>query len=70
MRVDRTAGEVWRVTLSRRNLRALLAKLDGYPDNSLLAIIKDGVLVVAEEDAEHYGSAVPGVMHPDTEAHL
>ncbi len=61
------------VTLSRRNLRALLAKLDGAPDSSERAIAlreENGSFLVvrAEEDAAHYAGREPGPMHPDTEA--
>lgn len=64
------------VTLSRRNLKALLAKLGGHPVDSALTITNyDGHLIVkAEEDDAHYGQRMAeggppaGVMHPDTEA--
>lgn len=74
MRLDRGEGPITLV-LSRSNLRALLAKLDGHPADTQRMIagsIVDapGVLVVAEEDEDHYGSMGRrrGVMHPDTEA--
>ncbi len=58
------------VTLSRRNLLALLAKLD--EPGSLRTIIRDCgdlVLVVrAEDDAVHYAEREPGPMTPTTEA--
>lgn len=66
------------VILSRRNLRTLLAKLDGNPPNSACTIIggtdAPGLFVVAEEDEVHYadrlvpnGMTKYGPMHPDTE---
>ena len=64
-----------RITLSRRNLRALIAKLDGHPKPSACEIMKgddEGYLVRvrAEEDAEHYTKMQPGPMHPETEAEI
>lgn len=70
-------GRTVRVTLSRRNLRTLLAKLDGNPPDSACEIQKiedDGLLCVhAEPDDVHYSHASrygepPGAMHPLTEA--
>lgn len=62
------------VTLSRRNLLVLLAKLDGHPAGSAATIhIKSGevtLVVSAEEDAVHYKDREPGEMHPDTERAL
>ena len=62
------------VILSRRNLKALLAKLDGHPTDSHCEIYKDfasGRLYVrADEDGPHYShteSHTPGLMHPETE---
>jgi len=68
--------EVIRVVLSRRNLLALLAKLDGHPPESACTITfpgtseEPGLVVVAEPDAVHYQSrpTPSGPMHPDTEA--
>jgi hypothetical protein len=64
--------DVVRVTLSRRNLRALLAKLDGYPPGSARTIERDDdaalLQVVAEEDDAHYAGREPGPAHPETEA--
>jgi hypothetical protein len=58
-----------KVTLSRRNLLALLAKLSGSPERSHCSIGWDRLVVHAEPDAEHYGGRVaPGAMHPMTEA--
>jgi hypothetical protein len=58
------------VVLSRRNLEALLAKLDGAPYDSACTIYRDGVWVRAEENEKHYGEREPGEMHPETEARL
>lgn len=80
MRVDLSAGVV-RVTLSERNLLALLVMLHqpwsrctisgryAYHDGELL---DDVVLVVrSEPDELHYkGREPPGAMHPATEAYL
>lgn len=69
--------QVTTVILSERNVRSLMAKLEGHPPNSALELRKNldagGVLVVkVERDDEHYGSRGygPGEMHPDTEAAL
>jgi hypothetical protein len=66
-----------RVTLSRRNLKTLLAKLDGFPKDSACVITKtdDGdhyLIVRAEEDEVHYGKRGygPGPMHPTTERRI
>jgi hypothetical protein len=72
------------VVLSRRNLRTLLIKLDGYPPDSEMSIIGPDqpetppFKVSAEEDEVHYnhpdrlatGAGAAGPMHPDTEARL
>lgn len=62
--------EYGQIILSRRNLRVLLAKLDGFPTGSACAIYKDGFYVRAEEDAAHYGDRLPGEMVPETENRL
>jgi hypothetical protein len=59
MRVTRTpSGQVLGVYVSRRNLYALIAKLNGIPPDSactLLAPDECGpFFITAEEDAEHY----------------
>jgi hypothetical protein len=59
-----------RIELTRRNLRSLLAKLDGAPADSSRTIWKDGWFVTAVDDDEHYGDRPPGLMHPDTEERL
>lgn len=62
------------LVLSRRNLRTLLAKLDGAPTGSACAILggdeAPGFIVKAEEDEVHYAERPAGLMHPDTEAAL
>ena len=83
MRTDayQLANGEWltKVTVSRRNLLTLLAKLDGHPSDSACSIecpnMYPYTLLVAEEDDVHYshlsrGEEVdrPGRMHPDTEA--
>lgn len=60
------------LVLSERNVRALLAKLSGYPDLSARTIIKsaeDGsrVAVTIAPDSEVYANRQPGGMHPATE---
>jgi hypothetical protein len=75
MRLDRADSEVVQVTLSRRNLLSLLAKVDGHPAVSSGAIIFPGtgaeptLVVVSESDSVHYAKRTgPGPMHPATEA--
>lgn len=67
-------GDLVVVTLSERNLRSLLAKLEGHPPNSHKTItsqFEDGLqlIVHAETDEEHYEGRpfAPGIMHPATE---
>ena len=59
------------IVLSRRNLLALLSKLDGNPPESFCMIRggddAPGVIIKAEEDDEHYADRAAGRMHPDTE---
>lgn len=79
MRVEQINGKTF-VVLSRRNLMALLAKLDGHPPDSACTIGGGtagnalGYFVVAEEDDVHYADRVVpdgmtkwGPMHEDTE---
>jgi hypothetical protein len=66
MRIERgLRQEVW-VVLSKRNLLALLSKLE--MPGSAQTIEMEGVYVSSEPDAEHYGDRVPGEMHPFTQA--
>lgn len=57
------------LVVSRRNLLALLAKLDGYPENSRCAIQHPGggIILKAEEDEVHYAKRPAGQMIADTE---
>jgi hypothetical protein len=60
------------ITLSRRNLLTLLAKLDAHPADSALTISRyDGsntIIVHAEEDADHYDGRKAGRVDEQTEA--
>lgn len=72
MNISHSAPGYTTVTLSRRNLNALLAKLDGHPPASACRIERecdDGLYlsVVAQEDADHYCDRHPGRMHQATE---
>lgn len=64
------------IELTRRNLRTLLAKLDGNPPDSACEIVKLSEdltgywSIKAVEDHDHYADRPPGAMHPDTEAVL
>jgi hypothetical protein len=64
------------LTLSRRNLTSLLAKLDGHPPGSTKTLERAGsdgqpyFVVRAESDEVHYAKRAPGPMHRDTEVQL
>jgi hypothetical protein len=62
------------VTLSVRNLRALLSKVEEMGDSActLFCTTEEGwrLVVRAEADEQHYAGREPGPMHPVTEAHL
>lgn len=58
------------IELTRRNLNTLLTKLDGVPGDSACTISKDGWLIRAVEDLEHYSDRPAGAMHPETEEKL
>lgn len=62
------------VVLSRRNLLALLTKLDGHPHGSMCMIAggddAPGLIVKAEEDDVHYKNRPAGRMHDDTEVNI
>lgn len=60
------------VELTRRNLNALLAKLDGNPPNSACTLTAPGstFFVKAVEDVEHYADRQPGRMVEETERML
>lgn len=71
-------GGVIHIALSRRNLAAMLHKLDYFPD-SALRIESDPecfggwqLVFTGETDQDHYGDRPlpPGLMHPWTEYHL
>lgn len=69
MRMKRGAAEI-EVTLSRRNLLALLHKLDWEgSERTIQKLADDGMIltVVAEDNDEHYGDGEAGVMHDETE---
>ena len=71
MRLEIADDGTIHVTLSRRNLLALLAKLSGNPEESHCAIAWDRLIVQAEPDAVHYAGRVPpGRMHPATEIQI
>ena len=57
-----------KIELTRRNLLALLAKLDGNPPDSACTISKSRWQIKAVEDDEHYSDRRPGRMHEATEA--
>lgn len=65
------------VTLSRRNILALLHKLDWEGSERTIEKVCSGhggermiLTLVAEEDDEHYGDDEPGVMHTATESFI
>lgn len=78
MRIEQFSPTSATIVVSRRNLLALLAKLDGSPEDSARVIGKMDVVggpqvwLKAETDEEHYGSRPygPGPMHPDTERRM
>lgn len=65
-------GDWVEVTLSRRNLRTLLLKLDQpSSQKTLFKLCGDKALMLkAEEDDIHYKDEAPGEMHPREEAQL
>ncbi|MDQ2967676.1 MAG: hypothetical protein M3R37_05075 [Actinomycetota bacterium] len=74
-------GRVVLVTLSERNLKALLAMLHGSPPDSNCTITyatREGLTLVvsAELDALHYAHperdapGIAGAMHPETEKQI
>ncbi len=71
MRLEIADDGIINVTLSHRNLLALLAKLSASPARSHCSIGWDRLVVHAEPDALHYAGRVPpGRMHPATEARI
>jgi hypothetical protein len=74
MRLTRD-GQTLTITLSRRNLQSILAKLDGHPPDSACTIFNgpfEGYLLVlkGEDDDVHYTDEAPGLMHPATERQM
>jgi hypothetical protein len=75
MKVLTDSDGVVTVELTRRNLEALMAKLDGYPEGSACTICAGTsqggpLLVKAVENAAHYGDRPPGALHRDTEGRV
>lgn len=66
MKVVKAEAGVLVVELSRRNLQALLAKLDGHPPDSYCTLMKQGVMVKAVENEAHYSEYAPGELHEAT----
>lgn len=66
------SGTSIHVYLSRRNLMALVTKLDWAESMRTIGMEGDGasLWVTSEDDETHYGDRVPGQMHPFTEAQL
>ena len=67
-------GQTPHVYLSRRNLLALLTKLD-MPGSARTIVWHDEFSVTSEPDDVHYShesrlGCPPGVMHPQTEADI
>ena len=60
------------VTVSERNLLALLSKLKRPSSAKTLVKTTDAgfIMLVAEPDSEHYGTTEPGKMHPQDEAFI
>lgn len=79
MRLELRPGEI-RVYLSERNLKALLAKVEGFPSNSKRTIFWETaetptLYVTAEPDAVHYAhpsrkGLPPGPMILETERRM
>lgn len=67
-----TNGNHIRVVLSKRNLLALLHKLEmPHSARTICKSTDDGFLEVrVEDDSTHYGEDLPGIMHPETEAFI
>ena len=56
--------------LTRRNLLALLVKLDDAQSMRTIIDPDHRIAVKAVEDVAHYADRPPGRMHPDTEGRL
>lgn len=73
MNVTKVGHRTIVVTLSERNLRALLLKVDDPHSHRTLVRRTEGDLmlwVTAEKDEDHYVDRQPGRMHPRTEEGL
>ena len=70
--VERGELQMPTVELTRRNLVALLAKLDGRPRDSMCTIVDPDrkIAVKAVEDSEHYADRNPGALRDETESVL
>lgn len=70
MRLDEDGA----IVLSRSNLLALIAKLDGYPLDSACTLVggssAPGVKLKAEEDEVHYKDRNRGSYHISTELRI
>lgn len=72
MRLDKQDWKHVNITLSKRNLLSLLAKLNGYPPQSCCTLKKlEGKVILtvcAEDDHTHYANRgyPPGEVHPET----
>lgn len=77
MKLASNTSKYVEIVLSERNIRALLAKLSGFPlDSACMICIEDSegvtLCVKAESNDTHYGTRPwpPGTMHPETESFL
>ena len=77
MNLDLSKPGVVEVRLSRRNLLALLTKLDMDGSARTLELPGEGYVVpllrvIAEDDGPHYAALQrqPGVLHPQTESDI
>jgi hypothetical protein len=70
--LERGELQIPTVELTRRNLKSLLAKLDGFPHESMCTIVDpdDRIAVKAVEDSAHYSDREPGPMIQETEEAL
>ena len=71
MRIELEEGDSIRITLSERNLKALLAKLTIPGSQCTLYLyspnLQTGFYITAEPDDVHYDGRTPGRMSPETE---
>lgn len=63
------------IKLSRRNLLTLLGKLDGHPTGSGKTIAREAengwrLVIIAEENPDHYGDRPAGAMEASTERYI